>query len=350
MKIALNHTYLRIEGGVERYVYRLTQTLLERGFFIDFFGIKGEVFSSKNFRFIKVPVVKGSETLKILSFALNSASLIKRCGPYDVIMGFGKTFYHTIYRDGSGLAEDYERFVEKRDPLKSAVIRWIERKRFRFPLLKRVVTVSNMVAKRIKEEYGFEDITVLYSAVDSSDFDRVRREEARSFLKEMGVEGKVILFAGNGFKRKGLEDLLSALSRLKFKRWSLLVLGNDRNIKSFKLLSRRLGIENRVFFLGFRKDRGPFFKGADVFCLPTKFDPIANVVVESLYCRVFTMTTPMAGGAELIKNWLNGFVFRNTLELEKALEFALSFPKKGFLILDLSWKTHLKKLLELIST
>ena len=348
MRIALNHTYLRIEGGVERYVYRLVQALIEKGFSVDFFGVRGKAPSHRNLRFINVPIVKGSEALKILSFALNSASLIKRGGPYNAIMGFGKTFYHTLYRDGSGLAEDYERFVEKRDPLKGAIIRWIERKRFRFPLLKRVVAVSNMVARRIKEKYGFEDITVLYSAVDSSDFDQVRREESKRFLREMGVEGKVILFAGNGFRRKGLEDLLRILPQLKFKKWCLLVLGKDKNIESFKLLSKRLGVGDRVFFLGFRKDRARFFKGADVFCLPTRFDPIANVVVESLYCGIFTMTTPMAGGSELIKNWLNGIVFRSTLELEKGLEFALSSERRGFLSLDLSWRSHLESLLTLL--
>ncbi len=356
LRVALNHTYLRREGGVERYVYNLTKRLLESGCHVDFYGIKKDPgVSHSNLRFIKVPVVKGLETFKILSFAFNSASLIRKNGPYHVVMGFSKTFYHNVYRDGSGCREDYIKGMGVKITPKSmayeAVIRFIEKRRYSFPNLDFVVTVSKMVKEQIQKRHpGCKaKIVPLYSAVELSDFMAIGRDEARRKLFELfpiRPEVKLLLFVGNDFERKGLRDVFEALSFIDPGLWALFVLGEDRkNMERYKDLSRRMGLEKGVFFLGFRHDRALFFRGSHIFTLPSRFDAIANVILEALVSGTFVLSSPASGGTELLREGIDGFRINGTEDLKKKLQALIMgrVPiKRTNYPIDLSWEAQMR--------
>src|SRR5262249_29461950 len=50
-------------------------------------------------------------SLRVALFARRSARAIEkraREAPYDVVQGFGRTWYQTVYRDGSGCHADYK--------------------------------------------------------------------------------------------------------------------------------------------------------------------------------------------------------------------------------------------------
>jgi UDP-glucose:(heptosyl)LPS alpha-1,3-glucosyltransferase len=55
-------------------------------------------------------------------------------------------------------------------------------------------------------------------------------------------------------------------------------------------------------FLGPQQDVRPFYGAADVFALPTIYDPLPNAALEALACGLPVLTTTTCGAAELLNS------------------------------------------------
>jgi UDP-glucose:(heptosyl)LPS alpha-1,3-glucosyltransferase len=87
----------------------------------------------------------------------------------------------------------------------------------------------------------------------------------------------------------------------------LWVVGKGRHAR-YAGLSRELGIESRVTFWGPREDVVPFYAAADLFVLPTIYDPFPSVVLEAMASALPVITTMQCGAAEVIGEGVEGFL------------------------------------------
>jgi hypothetical protein len=92
----------------------------------------------------------------------------------------------------------------------------------------------------------------------------------------------LILFVGSGYERKGLPTLLQALAAMERRDARLWVVGRDKQETLMRKLAQTLGIDQRVMFLGGQSDVRPFYGAADVFALPTLYDPFPNAALEAM--------------------------------------------------------------------
>jgi glycosyltransferase involved in cell wall biosynthesis len=67
-------------------------------------------------------------------------------------------------------------------------------------------------------------------------------------------------------------------------------------------LSKELGIESRVQFLGWRTDRTPLLRAADLCVFPSRYEPNGTVVVEAWAHNVPLVTAASAGPAWIAKD------------------------------------------------
>ena len=85
------------------------------------------------------------------------------------------------------------------------------------------------------------------------------------------------------------------------KKSTLVILGEgslkDELISEVELL----GIHDRVQFLGFCNNPWQWYSGADVFLLPSRWEGMPNVVLESLACGTPVIAMSDSGGIEEIK-------------------------------------------------
>ena len=128
------------------------------------------------------------------------------------------------------------------------------------------------------------------------------------------------MFLGSGFERKGLAFALKALARLKH--GTLLVAGSDR-ASHYKALAGRLGLDERVCFLGPRRDPERLLAAADCLVLPTIYDPCANSCLEALCAGVPVVTTRANGASEMIQPGTSGVVLEDPADakgLARAVE------------------------------
>lgn len=121
---------------------------------------------------------------------------------------------------------------------------------------------------------------------------------------------KVVVCVGSGFKTKGLDRSISAfalmLQRTQMAAF-LLVVGHDKSA-SFKRLAQRLGVADRVFFIGGRADMASVYQAADVLLHPAYREVTGNVLLEAMLASVPVVTTSICGYARYVQLYAMGSV------------------------------------------
>ena len=320
MRIALIRQRYAAGGGAEGYVARLLESLSAAGHEVHLFahrwtGVPPGV------TIHRVPVVPAPAFLRILSFAW-AAHRMTRGGGFDLVHSFDRTIRPDIYRAGDGCHQawlDRRRAVEggflrsldRLNPLHRSLLA-LERHLFQGGC-RRIIANSRMVREEILRYYGANGpaIQVIYTGVDLARFRPAGAAPAQAALRQAlgaGSEDRVILFAGSGFERKGLRFLLEAAGRMRgmhgLRIW---VLGKG-NLHRSRSLADRLGIADRVYFAGVVTDPERWMAAADLFVLPTIYDPFSNACLEAMACGVPVVTTRANGAAEIMEEWRTGAI------------------------------------------
>ncbi|XOF33280.1 MAG: glycosyltransferase family 4 protein [Candidatus Electrothrix sp. YB6] len=161
----------------------------------------------------------------------------------------------------------------------------------------RVVVHSKELAKEITTYYPQidpEKISLIYPPVDTDFFIRPEGEEllrARSDY-HISAEKLTLLFPSTGHRRKGLNELLTAFSRLDPQRFELLVAGEP--LRGFP------AAPEHVRYLGYVANLSALYSAVDYTILPARYEPFGLVVAESLHCGTPVVVTRSAGVSELL--------------------------------------------------
>jgi len=123
----------------------------------------------------------------------------------------------------------------------------------------------------------------------------------------------VYVYVGSLCRRKGIDTLLRAFSRLRPGSGAepcLVLVGDDRTGGEYGRLAVSLGIERRVLFRGALqyKDLGAALVCGDVLCLPSRADGWGVVLNEAASMGLALVSTYEAGAAmHLIEPGVNGY-------------------------------------------
>ena len=87
---------------------------------------------------------------------------------------------------------------------------------------------------------------------------------------------------------------------MKTKEVKAFVVGKENNMSYYQKLSKKLNIDNQIFFTGPRIDVNDFYAISDIFLFPTHYDPFSNVVLEAMYFDNVVFTTRSNGASEIL--------------------------------------------------
>lgn len=137
-------------------------------------------------------------------------------------------------------------------------------------------------------------------------------DEAKAFRRHLGVADAdtMLLFVGSGFVKKGLDRVLRGVAALPDEirqRASLFVVGADR-ARGFQRLARRLGIAERVHFMGGRDDVPLWLASADALVLPALDEAAGMVLLEAAVAGLPVLATANCGYASHIRRAGAGIV------------------------------------------
>jgi len=310
MKLAIVRQKYTPFGGAERFVERALAALRAKG--IDVSVIAREW--QGDVQGIRVDPFYLGRTWRDAGFARGVQRLIAG-RRFDLVQSHERIPGCDIYRAGDGV---HAAWLELRNRPSDRLAPWhrytlaAEEKMFRHPGLRAVICNSRMVRDDIARRFGVagDKLQVIYNGVDLEAFHPRLRDELGLVLRaKTGLDPSVplILFVGSGYERKGLPALLQALAAMERRDACLWVVGRDKQESLMRKLAQTLGIDQRVMFLGGQSDVRPFYGAADMFALPTLYDPFPNAALEAMASGLPLITTPTCGAAELVTE-ANGLV------------------------------------------
>jgi len=231
-------------------------------------------------------------------------------GRWDVVQSHERTFCQQVYRAGEGCHRAYlaSGAWTGRRSLHHRIVLAIEARVFaRTP---RIVAIARRGKQEIEALYGVGParVSVIYNGVDLERFHPTTAAAHRTVARDeadLGAREHVLLFVGSGFERKGLATAIEALARLGDGR--LLVIGRGDQARH-RALAERLGVGNRLRWLGLRRDVERWYGAADALVLPARYEPFGNVHLEALASGLAVVTTSAAGGSEVVDEGKNGAV------------------------------------------
>lgn len=154
---------------------------------------------------------------------------------------------------------------------------------------KKIIVNSQMIAFEIRERYGVapDRIRLVYNGLPAASFERPPRPE-RAGRGELRV-----LFAGSGWMRKGLAHAIAAIDQLPASLQPVLLVAGRGDPEKFRA-------SQRVRYLGPVADMAAQYEAADLFLLPTIYDPFSNACLEALAAGLPVITTRANGFAEIL--------------------------------------------------
>lgn len=309
-------------GGAEAYLKRLAHGIVEAGY--DAQLVTTEAWPRDDWPF---GAIRRLQSGSVMEFARNLEKIRPqlRC---NVLMSLERAWSCDVYRAGDGVHRAWlarrrkfelplERFVRGLNPKHRAILR-LEEALLANRGAGRVIVNSQMVKAEIVELYGYpaDKIDLVRNGVPLGQFrfDPKLREESRDQLKVERDEF-ALLFAGSGWERKGLRFAIAAMALCDNRKLRLLVAGrgNQRYYKS-----------KHVQFLGEVPDPVRIYSAADIFILPTIYDPFSNACLEALACGLPVITTRSNGFSEIIENGVHGSTVdlaNNVTGLRDAIQF-----------------------------
>lgn len=309
-------------GGAEAYLRRLARAIVAAGHDATLFTTAD--WPEKEWALGRIHRIRGEDPI---AFAddLERSDPGKNC---DVLLSLERIWRCDFFRAGDGVHRAWlERKAEFEMTLKK-IARRFNRKhdailRLETALLgeggaRRVIANSAMVRDEIIRCYRFpaNAIDLIRNGVRVSDFGPapLKRAAARTQLK-IGMDEIAVLFLGSGWERKGLRFAIAAIEKLRDNRMRLLVAGrgNQRKYRS-----------GSVSFLGEIEDVRLPLDAADIFILPTLYDPFSNASLEALAAGLPVITTSANGCSEIIDAKVHGSIVDRADDVD-ALAEALRF-------------------------
>jgi N-acetyl-alpha-D-glucosaminyl L-malate synthase BshA len=201
-----------------------------------------------------------------------------------------------------------------------------------------VTAVSEFLKRMTVEEFEVgQDIEVIPNFVDLSVYCHERAYKDRAALADPSE--KILLHISNFRPVKRVMDVVRIFERVRREVPAvLLMVGEGPERASAQALARRLGVEEKVRFLG-RQDHIEELTGiADVFLLPSELESFGLSALEAMASGVPVVGSDAGGLPEVVKHTETGFVLpvgdiegmaARTIEILKDEEHARELGQAG---------------------
>lgn len=161
-----------------------------------------------------------------------------------------------------------------------------------YPLATGIISPSEAIARELGDSYGVpvDRIHILRNPVDVE----ALRNGAEAPLRKAGESAQFVC-VGRLSQQKGYDRLIETISAHDVACHVSIFGEGDRRAALMALIDRR-GVGDRVTLAGFDAHTAPWISGADALLLPSRWEGLPNVALESLALGTPVIAAPEAGG------------------------------------------------------
>ncbi|GAB4223992.1 MAG: glycosyltransferase family 4 protein [Gammaproteobacteria bacterium] len=321
MKLAFCLFYYFPHGGLQRDFMRIATACRDRGHTLDVYTLYWKEPIPEGFNVYVINNKIRSNHQRINQFVADVQARLTT-HDYDLVIGFNRMPGLDIYYGADCC------FVAKSQYRKNPLLKLTQRYRY-YARLEAAVFGPNahtnilLISEREKQlyqkHYGTSEQRI-YLLPPGIDQDRRAPPNAVNIRAAMRDQYKLapnnflLLAIGSGFKTKGVDRSIRALASLnkhKRQQCKLFIIGHGNKTK-YKLLAKRLGVKEQVYFLGLCDDIPRWLLAADLLLHPARTENTGTVLLEALVAGLPVLASANCGYAKYITEAQAGRIIPET--------------------------------------
>ncbi|MRS01777.1 glycosyltransferase family 1 protein [bacterium] len=291
-------------GGLQRDFFRIALSCQARGHEVHVFTMSWQGDVPEGFYVHHIQVKGWTNHGKAFRFSCQISSILSE-SDYDVVIGFNKMAGLDLYYAADpcflSKAASKHRFWSRFGRRYRTFSR-LEEEVFSVASSTRILLISEVEKPNFISCYGTPEDR-FFSLPPGIDRDRLPSENyqviRQTVRAELGLEtdNRLVLMVGSSFATKGVDRAIRAMAALPVdlqKITKLVVVGQGAH-QSYLRLAGKLGVRDRVRFLGPRDDVPRFLWAADLLLHPSRYENTGTVIVEALAAGLPVLATAVCG-------------------------------------------------------
>ncbi|MGM8216829.1 glycosyltransferase [Bacillaceae bacterium W0354] len=168
----------------------------------------------------------------------------------------------------------------------------------------RIISLSQGVCDDLINNFGINKskVNIIYNPIDIENINKLGSEEVYDL--DINTGEKLIIAVGRLVEAKDFFTLIKAFHLVSSEvNAKLLILGKGPKETELIALCKKLKVENKVVFGGFKQNPYKYIKKADLFVLSSKWEGFGHVIVEAMASGTPVIATDCnSGPREIIGN------------------------------------------------
>jgi glycosyltransferase involved in cell wall biosynthesis len=199
----------------------------------------------------------------------------------------------------------------------------------------KVIAISQQVEDHLVNDFRIneENIRIIHHGIDINRFKPQPPDNRQQRKKELGLAGgPAVGIVARLSDVKGHIYLIEAMKKviLDIPEAQLVIAGEGKMKDELVALSRRLGIEKKVFFIPTLADTFVVLSALDLFVLPSLKEGLGLSLMEAMACAICVVGSNVGGIKTLIRDGYNGLLAepKDTDGLYQAISGLLKDPAR----------------------
>jgi N-acetyl-alpha-D-glucosaminyl L-malate synthase BshA len=174
-----------------------------------------------------------------------------------------------------------------------------------------VTAISSHLRERTHEAFGIEsEIEVIRNFVNCDVYVRDPAKVAAMRPRFASADEKLLVHLSNFRPVKRILDVVEVFAKVaEALPARLMMIGDGPDRSAAEHMALRLGVAERVHFLGKQDNVNELLPLADLMLMPSEMESFGLAALEAMACSVPTIATRVGGVPELISDHVNGLLF-----------------------------------------